>query len=164
MHCFLQNFLTDFPSRSAVGWQGEGALGEGGGGLGVGGGGPGEGRLLEAEITGSHCGGTVLLSDRRAWAVELGADEILGLMVLLTVAPARTRPCASSWEKDVIDAEPREDSKRRAGGCDAARPDALPESCARSSDVQAQCVWSVRGPGAGTESPRAAATPMVARV
>ena len=92
MHCFLQNFLTDFPSRSAVGWQGEGALGEGGGGLGVGGGGPGEGRLLEAEITGSHCGGTVLLSDRRAWAVELRAGEILGLMV---VAPSRARPCAS---------------------------------------------------------------------
>ena len=108
VHWFLQNFLTDFPSRSAVGWQGEGAFGEGGGGLGVGGGGLGEGRLLEAEITGSHCGGTVLLSDRRAWAVELGADEILGLVVLLTVAPARTRPCASSWGKGVIDAEPRE--------------------------------------------------------
>ena len=48
---------------------------------------------LEAESTGSHCGGTALGSDRRAWAVELGADEILRLMVLLTVA-ARTRPCA----------------------------------------------------------------------
>ena len=54
---------------------------------------------LAAESTGSHCGGTALLSDRRAWAVELVADVILGLMVLhvilglmvlLTVAPART--------------------------------------------------------------------------
>ena len=53
---------------------------------------------LAAESTGSHCGGTALLSDRRAWAVERGADEILGIMmVLLTVAPARTRPCVS-WK------------------------------------------------------------------
>ena len=40
---------------------------------------------LAAESTGNHCGGTALLS---AWAVELVADVVLGLMVLL--APART--------------------------------------------------------------------------
>ena len=37
---------------------------------------------LAAESTGSHCNGTVLISDRRAWAVELGADEIHGLILL----------------------------------------------------------------------------------
>ena len=64
----------------------------------LGGGGAEGGGVVVAESTGSHCGGTALCSDRRAWAVELGADKILGLMVLVTVAPARTQPCAS-WKK-----------------------------------------------------------------
>jgi len=55
-------------------------------------------RTLAAESTGSHCGGTALLSDRRAWALELGADEILVMMALLPAAPGRTRPCAG-WKK-----------------------------------------------------------------
>ena len=62
------------------------------------GGGGGEGVTLVAESTGSHCGGTALLSDRRAWALELGADEILVMMALLPAAPGRTRPCAG-WKK-----------------------------------------------------------------
>ena len=82
------------------GGEGGGGEGEGGGGDGDGGGGKGESGggeeevcKLDAESTGSHCGGTELSSNRRARAVELWADEILRLMVLLTVA-ARTRPCA----------------------------------------------------------------------
>ena len=39
--------------------------------------------------TANHCGGTALLSDWRAWAVELGLGEINGLMVLVP----GTRPC-----------------------------------------------------------------------
>ena len=42
----------------------------------------------EAKHTGNHCGGTALISDWRAWAVELGLDEINGLMVLVPVVPA----------------------------------------------------------------------------
>ena len=44
---------------------------------------------LEARSTANHCGGTALLSDWRAWAVELGLGEINGLMVLVP----GTRPC-----------------------------------------------------------------------
>ena len=44
---------------------------------------------LEAKSTANHCGGTALLSDWRAWAVELGLGEINGLMVLVP----GTRPC-----------------------------------------------------------------------
>ena len=40
------------------------------------------GRTFAAESTRSHCGGTALLSDRRAWTAGLGADEILGMMVI----------------------------------------------------------------------------------
>ena len=77
-----------------VGGGGGGGGGEGGGGGGGGEGGEGGGGVLwcAAESTDNHCGGTALLSDRRAWAVELGTGEILGLMV---VAPSRARPCAS---------------------------------------------------------------------
>ena len=68
---------------------GDGGDGEGGGGGGDDGGGDG----LEAKSTGNHCGGTARLSDWRAWAIELGLDEIHGLMVLVPVVPARMRPC-----------------------------------------------------------------------
>ena len=69
-----------------MGWDGGGS---GGGKGGEGGGGDG----MEAKSTGNHCGGTARLSDWRAWAVELGLDEIHGLMVLVPVVPARMRPC-----------------------------------------------------------------------
>ena len=66
----------------------------------------------EAKSTGNHCGGTALISDWRAWAVEL--DEIDGLMVLVPVVRVSTRPCqlwrgvvrspgwnaVSSWAED----------------------------------------------------------------
>ena len=73
-------------SKVVVGWDGGGS---GGGKGGEGGGGDG----MEAKSTGNHCGGTARLSDWRAWAVELGLDEIHGLMVLVPVVPARMRPC-----------------------------------------------------------------------
>ena len=66
---FLHVFLS-FLSLSAVQFFGDGA---------------------EAKSTGNHCGGTALISDWRAWAVEL--DEIDGLMVLVPVVPVSTRPC-----------------------------------------------------------------------
>ena len=47
----------------------------------------------EAKTTGSHCGGTAPISRWRAWAVELGLDEINGLVVLVPVLPASPRPC-----------------------------------------------------------------------
>ena len=47
----------------------------------------------EAKSTGNHCGGTALISDWRAWAVELGLDEMNGFMVLVPVVPASTGPC-----------------------------------------------------------------------
>ena len=50
-----------------------------------------EGATLEARSTANHCGGTPLLSDWRAWAVEL--DEIDGLLVLVPVVRVSTRPC-----------------------------------------------------------------------
>ena len=48
---------------------------------------------LEAKSTANHCGGTALLSDWRAWAVELGLDEIDRLIVLVPVVRVSTRPC-----------------------------------------------------------------------
>ena len=81
---------TSSADHSSVGGGGgDGGDGEGGGGGGDDGGGGG----LEAKSTGSHCGGTARLSDWRAWAAELGLDEIHGLMVLVPVVPARMRPC-----------------------------------------------------------------------
>jgi len=74
----------------AGGGDGEGECGGGGEG---GGGGVEAGTTLEAKSTGNHCGGTARLSDWRAWAIELGLDEIHGLMVLVPVVPARMRPC-----------------------------------------------------------------------
>ena len=69
---------------------GGGVVGGGEGGA-DGGGGNHCGTALKAKSIGNHCGGTALLSDwRAAWAVELGLDEIHGLMVLVPVVP---RPC-----------------------------------------------------------------------
>ena len=68
---FLHVFLS-FLSLSAVQFFGDGA---------------------EAKSTGNHCGGTALISDWRAWAVELGLDEMNGVMVLVPVVPTSTRPC-----------------------------------------------------------------------
>ena len=67
--CFLHVFLSFL---SAVQFFGDGA---------------------EAKSNGNHCGGTALVSDWRAWAVELGLDETNGLMVLVPVVPASTGPC-----------------------------------------------------------------------
>ena len=47
----------------------------------------------EAKSTGNHCGGMALISDWQASAVELGLDEINGLIVLVPVVPTSTRPC-----------------------------------------------------------------------
>ena len=69
---FRSHFLHVFFSLSAVQFFGDGA---------------------EAKSTGNHCGGTALISDWRAWAVELGLDEMNGVMVLVPVVPTSTRPC-----------------------------------------------------------------------
>ena len=85
--------------------EGGGGLGDGGGGEGLvggvdgmGDGADGFGSPLEAKSTGNQCGGTALLSNRRAWAVTLGRDEVRESMVLVPAAPARTRPCAR-WKR-----------------------------------------------------------------
>ena len=125
---------------------------------------------LEAKSTANHCGGTALLSDSRAaWAVELGLDEIHGLMVLVPVVP---RPCqlergvwlggpgcgtqcgtqcgCAAWPVDARNGHRYECQRHRQELHDA-------EVCKRSA-----CAARTRG--GGTESPQAAAKPMMARV
>ena len=87
--------LRSDESGGAGGDMGGGGLGGGdGGGEEEKGGGDHCGTTSEAKSTGNHCGGTLLLSAWRAsWAAELRLDEINGLMVLVPVVPASTRPC-----------------------------------------------------------------------
>ena len=88
----------------------QGGLGAGGAG---GDGGNRCGTALKAKSIGNHCGGTALLSDwRAAWAVELGLDEIHGLMVLVPVVP---RPC--QLERGVR--RPRVERSEARSGCAA---------------------------------------------
>ena len=86
----------------------------GGGDDGDGGGGGNHcGTALKAKSIGNHCGRTALLSDwRAAWAVELGLDEIHGLMVLVPVVP---RPC--QLERGVR--RPRVERSEARSGCAA---------------------------------------------
>ena len=101
---------------------------------------------LEAKSTANHCGGTVLLSDWRAWAVELGLGEINGLMVLVP----GTRPC--QLERGVV-RRPRVWNavwnavwmRGMASGCAEWPQIRVPKTqarVARCRGVQAQCMCS----------------------
>ena len=81
---------------------------------------------------------------------------------------AGTHATLRQLEGGVINVEPTGcRTQRRAGGCDAARPDECPRQprVARRTAVHtsAVCIWSARTRGGHTESPHAAATPMMVR-